>query len=480
MLAARIFTRVLSICAQDASKVFTAREIGGQTAQAIVGAKSPAGVEHSREKACLRRVGSFRRYLHEGIRVWPGQPLKRRNPDRSCLIPFAPNSIGPPPLSGGTLLALSVCNTFAGVEATADKEIAQQAAVSEPFPLHFALSFGGDDEFVFRGVDILPEVDIKTSKVLSEAINMTPGFPQYLAAGKLLPYLTPQAFGQAASNKTAEISREDGLYYFDSNVSGYGFTLGAFYGTQSGDRPEHTSLGAKPLFDAYHEFDAYLNYSRSFGPVRVTLGGTFYHVINNSDFDTAELNFGVSYTPPQFSYVTASFSYDYAGAFNFSDYHNGTINGQYLDGHYLELRLDGRVPVYKHVVTFDPYVLVSAGSGIIPRAFNPLNLPTYFNTERLASGFTPYTKALYQSLLNGTALPTTGNAATPAAFDPSTLDRSFDLSNFQAGFRIPFHLTRYITLRADFNYSRPLGNLDREPYNQKDQVWGGGTVTLSF
>ena len=226
--------------------------------------------------------------------------------------------------------------------------------------------------------------------------------------------------------------------------------------------------------------------------MQVSLGGTFYHVINNSDFDTAELNFGVSYTPKQFQYVTASFTYNYAGAFNFNDYQLGSVKGEYLDGHYLELRVDGNVPLYKHIVEFDPYVLVSAGSGIVPRAFNPLSLPTFFNTKRFADGFEPTVAAFYYATLRNAeqglpppdpkslAISAADQAATAEAFNPKTLDRSFDLSNFQAGFRVPFYITRHLIIRGDFNYSRPLGNLDREPYNQHDEFYGGGTLTYSF
>ena len=357
-------------------------------------------------------------------------------------------------------------------------------AADDPFKLHFSLSVGGESEFVFRGVEVLPEVKINVFKALTEAVNAVPGFRSYLAT---MDGITPKQFATIAGapTKPIETSRESGLYYVDGNISAVipkiktNVTLGAFYGTQSSDRVDHSFFGG-PLYDEYHEFDSYLSFSRAFGPVNISLGGTFYHVVNNSDSDTAELNFGVAYTAPQFPYVTASFSYDYTAAFALSDY---PINGQYLDGHYLEARLDGNIPVpYTHnIVKFQPYILVSAGSGIIARTLNLIASPTYANTERYAQASQAYVDAVFQSIVNGNNAPTTTSAsAARAAIDPNTLDRSFDLSNFQTGFRVPIYLTRYFTLRGDFNYSRPLGNLDREPYNQKDQIWAGGTVTLSF
>lgn len=380
-------------------------------------------------------------------------------------------------LAAGAILACSGSHAFAGAQATADKEVAkQQVEAEQPFKLNFSLTVGGESEFVFRGVDILPEVNIDVPKVFTEAINLTPGLRQTIfdKTG-----LTPKQFVKnnisGIPEQPVKISRESGLYYVDGNVSatirGTSVTLGAFYGTQSEDRPSRNFLSSSPLFDEYHEFDAYLSLSHGFGPVRVTLGGTFYHVTNNTDFNTAELNFGVAYTPPQFQYVTASFSYDYAAAFNYSNFNENGVTGSYLDGHYLEARIDGNVPLYKRVITFNPYILVSAGSGILPRAFNVNNLPTYVNTDRYAQ------RTALLLAANGFG---SLSSAPNSAFDPAVLDRSFDLSNFQVGFRVPFYLTRYLTIRGDFNYSRPLGNLDREPYNQKDQIWGGGSVTLTF
>ena len=216
--------------------------------------------------------------------------------------------------AGGVFLTFACHHAFAGAEASADKEVTQQqVAADDPFRLHFSLSVGGESEFVFRGVDILPEVNINVFKALTEAVNLAPGFRNYLAT---VDGLTPKQFVAltGASNKPVEVSKENGIFYFDGNVSAVipkiktNVTLGAFYGTQSEGRPDHNFFGNNPIFDSYHEFDAYLSFSRAFGPVNVSLGGTFYHVVNNSDSDTAELNFGVAYTPPQFPYVTASFS----------------------------------------------------------------------------------------------------------------------------------------------------------------------------
>ena len=297
-------------------------------------------------------------------------------------------------LASGAFLTLACHHASAGVEASADKEVTQQqAAADDPFKLHFSLSVGGESQFVFRGVDILPQVDINVFKALTEAVNAVPGFREYLAN---VQGLTPKQFVAltGASRESVPVSRESGLYYVDGNVSAMipkiktNVTLGAFYGTQAADRIDHTFFGTNSIFDSYHEFDAYVSFSRAIGPVNVSLGGTFYHVVNNSDSDTAELNLGVAYTPPQFPYVTASFSYDYTNAFSISNDSGGAqkLSVPDLDGHYLEARLDGNINIpYTHnAAKFQPYLLVSAGSGIIARAVALAELPTFVNTERYA------------------------------------------------------------------------------------------------
>ena len=166
-----------------------------------------------------------------------------------------------------------------------------------------------------------------------------------------------------------------------------------------------------------------------------------------------------------------SFSYDYAGGFNYSP--------EYLDGHHLEFKVGGTVPVYKKAVSFNPYILVSAGAGIVPRAFNTLSQPAYFSTKSYAAALQGPFAAAFNSIVNGNAANTSvSTQALQAAFNPNQLDRSFDLSNFQVGFKVPIYFTRYITLTGNANYSRPLGNLEGGAYNQRDVIWGG--VNLNF
>lgn len=362
----------------------------------------------------------------------------------------------------------SIAHAGVSTDDKASKEVAAQAA-AEPFPIHISLTGGYDSSFVFRGVNILPDKQLNLFDTNVRTINSVPGFQSFLNDAGIS---TSDFVKSLELPKSLKVARGSGIGYFDANLSGYGFTAGGFYALQTTPRIEPRFFGGKSFFTEYRELDAYLNYGRSFGPVNVNLGGTYYHVEKNSDFDTAEMNFGVSYTPPKFSYVTASFSYDYAGSLHYTDY---------LDGHHLEVRVSGNVPVIKNWVSFNPYISLSAGSGIIPRAFSIATLPTFFSNSAYQGGLRPAYEQIFNAIVNGD--PSVSGAATSvarAAFDPQTLDRDFDLSNFQVGFKAPIFLGRYVTLTGDGAYSKPLGNLQRFPYDQRDQIWGGVNLNFTF
>lgn len=117
-------------------------------------------------------------------------------------------------------------------------------------------------------------------------------------------------------------------------------------------------------------------------------------------------------------------------------------------------------------------MLLSAGQGIVPRAFDTLDFPTFFTQAKFATLIQPSLQAVVGNDISGAL----NNVAQ--TFDPATLDRDFDLNNFQTGFRLSFDLTRDITFIGHGDYSRPLGNLRGEPYNQKDIIWGGVLLSL--
>lgn len=369
-----------------------------------------------------------------------------------------------------TVLAACPGAAFAGGK-DADKEVAEQAA-KQPFPVHISLTAGYDSKFVFRGVNILPDKTLNLVNTNVQTINSVPGFEAFLNGAGVTTKDFVKALGLPEKVK---VNKGSGIGFFDANLSAYGFTAGAFYALQTTPRVEPDFFARKSFFTEYRELDAYLNYAHAFGPVNVSLGGTYYHVEKNSDFDTAEMNFGVSYTPRQFQHVTASFSYDYAGSLHYTDY---------LDGHHLELRVSGNVPgpgFLKPYIAFNPYILISAGSGIIPRAFSLATLPTFFSNSSYAAGLRPSYEAVFNQIVNGNGnVSGAASNAARAAFDPASLDREFGFSNFQVGVKVPIFLGRYVTLTGDASYSRPLDNLRSFPYDQRDNIWGGANLNFTF
>jgi hypothetical protein len=380
-------------------------------------------------------------------------------------------------LVAGSLLFTPSHRAQAGVQINADKEVAKQAVEQEkePFPVHFSLTAGYDSDFVFRGINLLPEKNLNLPKATALAIRNIPGFPELLTANGLTPRQFADALGLPTNIKVA---RDSDIGYFDGNISGTfkGTTLrgGAFYAMQTTPRIEPNFFAGKSFFIEYREIDAYVSASHTFGPVSVNLGGTYYHVEKNSQFDTAELNFGVSYTPPQFHYVTGSLSYDYAGSTKFA--------GGYFDGHHGEARIDANIPLPipgEFVkADFNPYISASLGQGIVPRAFSLTILPTYFSDKAFAAGLQPQLANVLNGAGGQVGIDDVNNGR--AFFNPAQLDRDFDLSNAQVGAKLRFYFGKYITLTGDGNYSRPLGNLQRQPYNQKDIIWGGANLNFYF
>lgn len=368
------------------------------------------------------------------------------------------------------LAALAAAPTFlrAGdtvIESRADKNVAEQQKQKAPFPFHLQLDAGIDSYFVFRGINIIPEQRVNVAKAA------LPIFQQTFAGQLSRQDIKDIVF--AGFPRDVKIARESGIGYFDAALTfspGPKFgslTAGAFYAIQTQKRIAPDYFGDQPFFRTYEELDYFATYSRALGPVNVSLGGTYYHVRKSATFDTLELNAGLSYTAPKFPYLTASFAYNYAGSLNYDP--------EYLDGHYLESRLTGNLPFFKNRASFNPYVLISAGQGIVPRAFNTLDFATFFTQPKFAALIQPILQNAIGTGVSGDALR---NAAQ--AFDPATLDREFDFNNFQTGFRLSFDLTRNLTFIGHADYSRPLGNLRGEPYEQKDIIWGGVLLSLRF
>jgi hypothetical protein len=114
---------------------------------------------------------------------------------------------------------------------------------------------------------------------------------------------------------------------------------------------------------SYREFDAYLNYMHSFGDLAVGLGYTFYYVYPpGSSYYANELNAKVAYSIDLgFMSLTPAVTYYFnLGPDNDTGAANGLVN---TASSYLDLRVNGSIPVIKDVVSIDPWAAFGLNFG---------------------------------------------------------------------------------------------------------------------
>jgi len=197
------------------------------------------------------------------------------------------------------------------------------------------------------------------------------------------------------------------LIYTDLSFSAYGATVGIWYG----DNLWPTG---------FNELDVYFDYTYSFGPVDLSVGyiGYFFPDTANST-SLHEFYVGAAYTG--IPYVTPSVTW-YQG-FGLSTY----------QGRYLEVKLEGDIPVYDGVVSVSlaPYALISY-------------------TDYLVTGRSNW-------------------------------------NHYQVGMYVNVGLNEYITVYGGLNYSGPLdlvsdttGFAGAAGYHPNSDIWGGGGITFSF
>jgi hypothetical protein len=191
------------------------------------------------------------------------------------------------------------------------------------------------------------------------------------------------------------------------------------------------TVGGVQLFGlskaSYREFDAYLNYMHSFGDLSVGLGYTFYYVYPPGSQDFAnELNAKVAYNIDLgFMSLTPGVTYFFnLGPDNDTGAANGFVN---TASSYLDLRLNGSIPVVADVVSIDPWAAFGLNFG--------------YN-------------------LNG------------------NLQQFDGANNLEFGVAVPWHINDIITLSGYVAYSYAFQDLygTTEP----NTFWGGGKVTFAF
>ena len=185
------------------------------------------------------------------------------------------------------------------------------------------------------------------------------------------------------------------------------------------------AFGLGNAVPGYREFNAFTNYTHTMGDLSLGLGYTFYFTFPNSgQFYANELNASVAYDIDLgFMSLTPSVTY----FFNLgpdSDTGQGLVE---VASSYLDLRLDGSIPVIADVVSIDPWVAFGLNFG--------------YN-------------------LNGNG----------EAFDGA--------NNLEFGVSVPWAINDVITLSGYVAYSYAFEDLWGT--TQPSTFWGGGKVAFAF
>lgn len=178
---------------------------------------------------------------------------------------------------------------------------------------------------------------------------------------------------------------------------------------------------------SYREFDGYVNYAHSFGDLTVGLGYIFYYVFPPGGQDFAnELNAKVAYAIDLgFMSLTPSVTYFFnLGPDNDTGAANGLVN---TASSFLNLRLDGSVPVVADVLSVDPWIGFGLNFG--------------YNLD-------------------------------------GDLQQFDGANNLEIGVALPWKINDVITLSGYVAYSYAFQDL--YGVTQPSTVWGGGKVTFAF
>lgn len=183
-----------------------------------------------------------------------------------------------------------------------------------------------------------------------------------------------------------------GIATGDLNFSAYGLNAGVWY--------------AEGLDTHYHEVNFYGSYGHDFGPIALEAGYLYYYYPTDPKPNkTHEVYIAASTSV--IPYITPSLAFYY--------------DVDVYEGGYLELRFDGSFPVYKEIVSLEPWVSV--------------------------------------------------------AYDFDLITYGDNWNNFEVGLAVPFQITDYLSFRTYVAASFPVEELKKYEDNE---VWGGASLTFTF
>lgn len=173
----------------------------------------------------------------------------------------------------------------------------------------------------------------------------------------------------------------------------------------------------------YKEFDAYISYTKTIGNLALTAGYTFYYVLN-APLYSHELNVGAGY---EFDLGFMSIVPGIYYYFNIGPDVATTGIAEEASS-FLEIRVDGSIPVYAESISLDPWI--SFGTNF------------RYNVDSNGNQF------------NGT-------------------------NNLELGLAMPIQLSSVVSVTPYVAYSQVLNSGGILGTN-RSTVWGGGAVTFSF
>lgn len=181
---------------------------------------------------------------------------------------------------------------------------------------------------------------------------------------------------------------------------------------------------------SYKEVDIYTTYTHTIGDLALSAGYIFYYVFpEGSDLYAHELNVSAAYTfDLGFMTVVPSIAYYFNLGPNYGSSVNGLVKAA---SSYLLLRVDGSIPLYKDVISLDPWIAYGTNFQFNSRLtrdgdldfFNGANnlefglaLPIQLSSVVSVSGYVAYSYAFYN--LWGTTNPSTvwGGASVTFSF----------------------------------------------------------------
>lgn len=359
-------------------------------------------------------------------------------------------------LAGLTPLILFTNLAMAGAEfaSNSNKDVTIRDE-SQPW-ITASVAAGYDSTYMFRGTNLTPD----SSGLTFEQLNVT-------AYGFTLGTWFGQQLGESRVEDARAIGESGGVGpVTTTTVTQSSVPLAGTTNAESTTNTTRTTTTNSAVQKQFKELDLYAAYTHSFGPVDVGVGDlaflifrdAFNHVmsdsssiesriissaggkvlestsfpatktrtrialrtIGNEQFDRIFLSLSTSKIPfvvPVVRYYQTLYS-------DGQDPQN--LRSNRLGG-YLEAELKSSIPLYKDVVSLDPYFLAAYSTG-----------------DRTDSSG----KALY------------------------------GWDNVQVGIELPVRLTRYLTVSLDGNFSHRLSS---PPVGtQNDDWWGGGKVAISF